>query len=351
MYSETEFQKLQGLDLHLILCSCDEISQSANQISDRRVWRGLRCHAIPTVETGQATPSTLIPPYTPKVSVGKKKRVMWQNLPAYGPGYSGIPQLQAMMMSTIATGMPTSVPGAMEKPKCIKNLCAETSVDAPSDSYGFITDGGATSARKYMVYPESTINHLASCHSTVSLREVWEEGDNMPCMTYPEKLQLAVTVSSSFLQLSDTPWLSAQISSDHIIFLQHSDVHLYENVFISKATREEPLSLGPSASLLEARRNPALLSMGILLVEIFLGRPLGQDGGAAGQRLERKFREAQALLPRIRLESSNYFSAVSRCLDGELHTGRYDKMQLIEHTYAGVVALLKKDLEVLLISG
>lgn len=201
------------------------------------------------------------------------------------------------------------------------------------------------------VCPAHTMNHLASSYSTVSLREIWAEVDAMPYMTYTRKLQLAVTLSSSFLQLSDTPWLSAQISANHIVFLRHGDVPLYENGFISRPSCAEPPSLGRPASLLEARRNPALLSMGTLLVEIFLGRSLGQDGGAAGQRLERKFREAQALLPRIRLESSNYFSAVSRCLDGELHTGRYDKMQLIEHTYAGVVALLKKDLEVLLIAG
>lgn len=88
-----------------------------------------------------------------------------------------------------------------------------------------------------------------------------------------------------------------------------------------------------------------MLSLGLLLVEIFLGRPLAEDDCPAGQRLARKFREAQDLLPRIRIESANYFSAVSRCLEGGLHTRQYDEMQLTEESYAGVVALLKKDMD------
>ncbi|OAA67691.1 hypothetical protein LEL_10314 [Akanthomyces lecanii RCEF 1005] len=173
----------------------------------------------------------------------------------------------------------------------------------------------------------------------------------MPYMTYTEKLQLAVTLSSSFLQLCGTPWLSEHMSSDNIVFQRRKNTYFYEDMFIWKATRHEPLSVGAPASLLEERRNPALLSLGFLLVELFFGRPLAADCSIAEQRLERKFREAQLLLPRIRLESGNYFSAVSRCLDGELHTRKLDEMQLTEHAYAGIVALLKKDLEALSIVG
>lgn len=101
------------------------------------------------------------------------------------------------------------------------------------------------------------------------------------------------------------------------------------------------------ASIVTERRNPALLSLGFLLLEIFFQQPIGRGSGTPRELLERQYREAQSLLPRLQRQSRNYFSAVSRCLYGELHRPQFDKMTFRENFYAGVVSLLKKDLEVL----
>ncbi|KAJ6790293.1 hypothetical protein PWT90_09959 [Aphanocladium album] len=169
-------------------------------------------------------------------------------------------------------------------------------------------------------------------------------------MTLPEKIRLAVTVSSSFLQLYGVPpWLSDSFSSAGIVFLRHRRRDYYDNTFLCKHMADaEPASLAGLASIVTTRRVPALLSLGFLLVEIFFGQPIGEGGGGtARQFLERQYQEAQSLLPAIRRESTNYFSAVSRCLDGELHWGTFGEEEMREKMYAGIVSLLKKDLEIL----
>lgn len=215
-----------------------------------------------------------------------------------------------------------------------------TSAAKASSSYGFIAENDAGSARKYLVYLAIAINDLASSPLAVSLRGTWEAGDAMPYIKCTKKLQLAVTLSSSFLQLVGTPWLSRYSLSGDVIFLRRSDAYIYDNVFIRKRTHDDPISVSAPTSFLEDKRNPALLSLAFSLVELFFGRPLGQNASVAGQRLESKVNGARDLLPRIRLESNNYFSVVSRCLDGELHTRQYDELYLTEYSYAGVVALL-----------
>ncbi len=233
----------------------------------------------------------------------------------------------------------------------ISNICAETAAAdsaALKECYGFISDTSPLPVRRYMVYSATRIDHITDNRAGISLKDVWDGGDAVPLLTYRGKLWLAVTISSSVLQLYGTPWLSQSFCSSNIIFpRRNNDDRLYDTVFLWKNVEEEQLSLGEPTSPLAARRNPALLSLGFLLVEIFIGRSLAVDGCPTGQRLVRKFREAHILLPRIRRESGNYFSAVSRCLGGELHTAQCDEMQLTEQSYAGVVALLKKELEVL----
>ncbi len=56
---------------------------------------------------------------------------------------------------------------------------------------------------------------------------------------------------------------------------------------------------------------------------------------------------AQRALENATLPSEKYRSAVSRCLQGELHqTGRgFEHEDFCQEFYAGVVALLEKDLE------
>ena len=56
---------------------------------------------------------------------------------------------------------------------------------------------------------------------------------------------------------------------------------------------------------------------------------------------------AQSLMEEVRMKSSNYGTAVARCVDGRLHKpgcGLEDG-DLCQDVYSGVVALLEKDLE------
>jgi hypothetical protein len=97
-----------------------------------------------------------------------------------------------------------------------------------------------------------------------------------------------------------------------------------------------------------AERNPTLLSLGCVLIEVILGRSLDSRRSArAGVDLMSDYIAAQGLMDEVRMKSSNYERAVARCFDGKLH--RHDcgleDGDLCQDVYSGVVALLERDLE------
>lgn len=321
--SKSETDDILGqTPLCLALSSFAAVPQAIDQAAEGEKWRGLQCYYMPVEDKG----NTKAPQFDDMFQ--SDDDLLFANMQC-------VPERKR----SVSQRLPTA----------ISNLCAETATadgKALNECYGFISDTIPLPVRRYFVYPETSIEPTTDSQAAISLQDVLDGGDAVPVMTYRDKLCLAVTIASGVLQLYGTPWLSQSFCSSNIIFLRRSNDHRpYDTVFLWKNVEEEPLSLGDPTSPLAARRNPALLSLGFLLVDIFIGRPLARDGGPAAERLARKFKEAQALLPRIRVESSNYFSAVSRCLDGKLHTSQYDEVKLTERSYTGVVVLLKKDLE------
>lgn len=222
------------------------------------------------------------------------------------------------------------------------------------ECYGFITDNDQQQARvkrKYQVFPleveDGEDSHL---WSTVSLSEVLRRSKPAPPLSYSDKLRLAVVIATSVLQLYQTPWLPHTLNANDIFFIQKQHNHVYESVFIMRRLPEH----NPTYTTLNKPRDPTLLSLGFVLIELLLGQTLvtcedPEKASNVALNLEETYIAAQNFLPRVRNESLNYFSAVHRCLDGDLHRWKGDRNdQDFRHSmYSGIVALLKKDLEVL----
>jgi hypothetical protein len=229
-----------------------------------------------------------------------------------------------------------------------------------NECYGTIASPGG---RTFALYPAPVDrwvkdHHIDETWSVCSLREALSRTDQteVPYLSYRDRLRLAVIVSSSMLQLFNTPWLSETLSCGEIFFLKKGGYSQYERASIIKRLSEDANTssrLPVGGQPFELMRNATLLSLGILLIELKLGKALQslrtppEESVAVLNPTFADYMTAQRLLPDIHRASTNYGSAVQRCIDGDLHqqgVGLEDE-DLRQEVYAGIVALLEKDLE------
>lgn len=218
--------------------------------------------------------------------------------------------------------------------------------------YGTISDETPQTSYTFGIYPQQSMDSRDNL-STVTLREVLEKPLMFPYMSVPVKLHLAAIISSSFLQLHQTPWLPDTLTSRDILFLKRgSDMELdYEHTFVMKKLPAEVAKTLPCGSF-PSSRNPALLSLGILLLELRLGSTIESfhnqhelpPSGASSLMYESI--TAHRLLQQKQLGSLRYTSAVQRCLWGEFGRENLDLSSeaFTQEVYEKVVALLETDL-------
>jgi hypothetical protein len=221
-----------------------------------------------------------------------------------------------------------------------------------TDTFGTLVDQLPQSTRRYSVHPATSTEDSRSW-SVVSLRDILEQKSRFPPLSYRDRLRLAVVISSSVLQLHGTPWLPNILTSRHVYFIQKnnspslSPAMYWHPVLLRHLPDGEDQPVVDQAGI-TAERNPTLLSLGCVLIEVILGRSLDSRRSAgAGVDLMSDYIAAQGLMDEVRMKSSNYERAVARCIDGKLHRhgcGLEDR-DLCQDVYSGVVALLERDLE------
>lgn len=222
---------------------------------------------------------------------------------------------------------------------------------AATDTFGTLVDQLPQSTRRYSMHPATSAEDSRSW-SVVSLRDILEQKSRFPPLAYRDRLRLAVVISSSVLQLHGTPWLPSILTSRHVYFIQKhnspSPAMYWHPVLLRHLPGGDDQPVIDQAGI-TAERNPTLLSLGCVLIEVILGRSLDSRRSArgAGVDLMSDYVAAQGLMDEVRMKSSNYERAVARCIDGKLHRhgcGLEDG-DLCQDVYSGVVALLEGDLE------
>ncbi|KAK3361287.1 hypothetical protein B0T24DRAFT_725033 [Lasiosphaeria ovina] len=286
---------------------------------------------IVKVTAAPKTPDTTSPqgPLPLAGDVKKRKRV------AFGfsqPGTKSPPRAQATpedirtMIPTLTARMASSIGlsnlGTALDP-CDKLKKPHHTSEA--DCFGIIIDRVSPSSKMYDVFKApstETHNADASTWSVVSLRDVIEHKDRHPPLTYRDRdrLRPAVVVSSS---------LPETLTSRHILLLKKHDLPLYGHpILIShlpdSATLPPPPP--PSTNTIPMERNPTLLALGYLLIELALGTTLDAlraglslSAVSAASRPMADYIAAQTALDRVHMASSSYEAAVARCMDGDLH--------------------------------
>ncbi|GAP93126.1 hypothetical protein SAMD00023353_6800200 [Rosellinia necatrix] len=238
----------------------------------------------------------------------------------------------------------------------ITNLCERlkrTQKQAQVSTYGMVVDRSPEGAGKFTLHPMSpSSTGDTRSWSVISLKQILEQKDNSIYLTYQDRLHLAVIISSSILQLHGSPWLSGTISSQDVFFIQKNDFPFYDQPFVMKRPPAESLAIQNAGQDAPFPRNPVLVALGVLLIELIQGKPINllrtpQEESLAHSKLLQDYMTIKRLLQDVRMASSNYAAAVTRCVDGDFHCGglTLDNEELCEGVYSGIVALLERDLE------
>ena len=229
---------------------------------------------------------------------------------------------------------------------------------AAEETFGMLMDQLPQTTRHYSIHPSPSADDSRSW-SVVSLRDVLEKKDQFPPLAYRDRLRLAVLISSSVLQLHGTPWLPSILTSRHIFFIQKNNIpspEMYRHPVLLRGLPDGEDHPAIDNSSISAERNPTLLSLGCVLIEVILGKTLdsrrspdsiSQASKGAGVDLMADYVTAQGLMDEVRMKSSNYETVVARCVDGMLHRQHcgLEDGDLCQDVYSGVVVLLEKDLE------
>jgi hypothetical protein len=165
------------------------------------------------------------------------------------PILGGVRWKDAPTMATTAT--------TQTKLNQIQDLCSTLNTSCPG-CFGFLDED----EYHFFIYPgsHSTVTDMSS----VTLQDLLQDPHSM---TRRNRYYLALTLASSFLQLASTPWLSAPLKSNNVIFYQDS-AHSYSTIVDHPYIRCETSGKAPAPTI------EAISSLGIQLLELCFGSPL-----------------------------------------------------------------------------
>ncbi|KAH7073645.1 hypothetical protein BKA63DRAFT_37766 [Paraphoma chrysanthemicola] len=245
--------------------------------------------------------------------------------------------------------------------KPIQDLCsAIQSLRKPQRDVCFSLLANEIAKQKYgvlLITPTKELPVDTDRWSISSLRTVLQD----PQFAQRDRLQLAVTLASSVLQLHETPWLEANWGKDSIHFVNRPGTTSYDQPFVSKRITQSTIS--PTSSLPSQRsciiRNQTLYALGIALIELYYRKPMAelhkdsdglQNTGNELQDLVTEFNTAIRLADELLSEAgAKYSDAVRRCIrcDFDQRASNLQDPKFQRAVYQGVVAQLQENYEYL----
>ncbi|KAF4965696.1 hypothetical protein FSARC_6536 [Fusarium sarcochroum] len=238
------------------------------------------------------------------------------------------------------------------------NLCAALRMGrkARPVCYGRLIDTERID-RHFQVYPLGTISN-SDDWSIVTLDDVLGGNKGLRPLYKPvEKLQLALAIASSVLQLSKTPWLPEVLTRRNVHFFSRDNSYSYTDPFLLRTFPANPLKFlkaTPTTSRPGSMSlsNPTLFALGILLLEIILGEPFEQLRSSDEKVIEgdddgiiRDSIAAHKLLEeKVALKNPVYQAVVQRCIDCTESNG-LDEDNFRQEVYNDVVMQLEAILD------
>ncbi|KAL9484102.1 hypothetical protein ACSS6W_002891 [Trichoderma asperelloides] len=353
--SHNEEHVIQTLQVHLALSLPQSQFEESPSVVINARWEELLLRAGLPLQMPAQTPNTL--PDTPKSiirSIKRKKAMNFSLSRLSSSSTTTMVQTENHLIANFTTDKSIGITGTALIPVSSNqsriNICGELKKSPPNERsgcLGIISDQSHTNTRSYSVYPSTLSSVNGNGWRLVSLKDSLESQSGQAPPTYKQRLRLAVFVAKSILQFYKTPWLPEVPSSRDIFFIQSGSFSYYDRPFLM-AKNDKLEGKSRTVSLI---RNPTLLALGVLLIELIRGQTI-ESLRAPEELLEDAlyplsiYMTARRLLGEISQASSNYGSAVRRCIDGEFQEKdiNLENEDARHDVYCGVVALLEEDL-------
>lgn len=262
-----------------------------------------------------------------------------------------------------------SMAATSHPPASISNLCQalkRSQKQGAGECCGHVKD--KNSSRRFDVFPLFDMdNPDTGIWSMVSLGAILDgasDGNQPNTLTYLDRLRLAWMVASSVVQLQSTPWLESPPTHNDIFLIRQSDSTLRKEAFVLKkfSNTTGPITYAATIAcaatpVTAAARNPVLVALGVLLIELILGQPIQKLCPSPGpSRYDlRGLGNDRTLMPILdkvnTVGGSNYHSAVRKCIShdfgfGDIRRGREDEMTRQNAAFFDVIGLLERDMDV-----
>lgn len=186
--------------------------------------------------------------------------------------------------------------------------------------------------------------------ASLTLREALSVKDGLTEFELSERLNIALTLSFSILQLCNTPWLGKVISLDDIVFFRVADA---PQCYTPKLNFPAPFLVrrSPNIRHMEESLRPvnfALLSLGVLLTHIIMGRPveaIDLNKDMPKEQLVSRKKLANDKVAICDDASENYVDAVQWCFNHCFTFATLEDEDLSRSFHDAVIARLERDLK------
>ncbi|ETS79431.1 hypothetical protein PFICI_09284 [Pestalotiopsis fici W106-1] len=241
----------------------------------------------------------------------------------------------------------------------IDDICSTiVNSNRPASSfYGSISTYHQAKFSNFDVHTATTSNGHGS--DLITLDQVLRRNDSSSNqLSYTQKIRLVYLVSTAVLQIPESSWWTDTSLSRDIIFIQKQGFIDFQRVFIGRDAVDQTPPALLNKLMIDPRRhvrNPALLALAIVLVEIMLARPFEELRAettpwnvAAITDARSDLEAAQKLAHRVHNEfGSMVGSAIRRCVTGDFDCANIslEDEEFRQEFNAGVVALLKDNMK------
>ena len=235
--------------------------------------------------------------------------------------------------------------------KPIHNLCAAiATLQEPQRDVCLSLLANEYAKQKYgiLIYPSKDPPVDSEGWTISSLRTVLYD----PAFARRNRLQLAVTLASSVLQLHETPWLNNKWGNDDILFIKKAGNTTYDHPFVSRRFENADESLShacaTTSSMSRIIRNQSLYALGISLIELWYGKllsALSKKDDEAETEAMTEWNTADRLVEELYNEAGGRYSdAVRRCIrcDFDRRASSLVDAAFQRAVYQGVVVQLKE---------
>ena len=287
----------------------------------------------------------------------KKKKVAWGAI---------APAMEAAKLSLIDTRAAQEQPSLKQEAREIHDLCSVLRCDQRQSANGMLgrlTDDKSHYEVVSLIHHDSanigtsTLHDLLMDHShghsiagEIPLSICTSISTKDPRLTRKARLQLAVTLASTSLQLFTTPWLDNDWSGKKVYLRWNSVDSPYISCAFIKPGQPPSITQTASQSAWSPIRNQSIFRLGVLLLELALGKPL--DFYMTDDRLlpYGDYKRASELVKTlVDEESENYISATKACIHSDFGSKvkelDFEDNSFRQAVYEDVVQPLEQDLE------